>query len=385
MKVIAWYLPQFHNIPENDEWWGEGFTEWTNVRKAVPLSDDHNQPRVPLNHNYYDLSNIETMRWQVGLAEKYGIYGFCIYHYWFSGKLLLQKPLEQYLNHKEMSLPYCICWANEHWTSQWVSGSEKVLIEQKYGGKEQWRKHFEYLCPFLKDDRYIKYNEKPLFVIYRPDLIDCLNEMLDYWQELAKSEGLPGIAFAYQGYKWDYVKKKDDSRFCLDIEYQPTLSWNAKRQKNILVKIQDILPKCVKKGLAVPLNRLRGWLVMKETAGKTYDYDKEWVDILSHTPASDKSVSGVFVDWDNTPRRGANGTYMKGASPEKFKEYFRRMLIKARKEYQSDMMFVFSWNEWAEGGYLEPDEKNQYGYLEAVYDALKETDELEYSHNENLK
>lgn len=383
MKVIAWYLPQFHIIPENNEWWGEGFTEWTNVKKAEPLSEEHNQPRVPLNNYYYDLSKIETMQWQVNLAKKYGIYGFCIYHYWFHGKLLLQKPLEQYLDHKELELPYCICWANEHWTSQWVSGSEKILIEQKYGREKQWKEHFDYLYPFFKDERYIKYDEKPLFVIYRPDLIDCLNEMLDYWQKLAEEKGLRGIAFAYQGYKWDYVKKKDDSRFCFDIEYQPTLSWNAKRQKNILVKIQDSLPKFIKRSLAGSLNILRGWLIMKETAGKIYDYDKEWEDILNHIPASDKSVPGVFVDWDNTPRRGIKGTYMQGASPEKFKEYFKRMLIKAKKEYQSDMIFVFSWNEWAEGGYLEPDEKNKYGYLEAVYNALKETDELEYYYTES--
>mgnify|MGYP004485129989 CR=1 FL=1 len=372
MKVIAWYLPQFHVIPENDKWWGKGFTEWVNVKKAVPLDKDHNQPRVPLNNNYYNLLDDDVKMWQVNLAKRYGIYGFCIHHYWFDGKLLLEKPLEQYLANKTLDLPFCICWANEHWTNQWASSSEKILIEQRYGKDKEWKQHFDYLLPFFNDSRYIKENGKPLFVIYRPELIECLNDMIDYWQELAIESGLPGIVFAYQGFKWDYVKNKDDSRFTYDIEYQPTLYWNEARQKTLAVRIQDCLPAWLMKMFAKPLNCIKGVIANHETVTEhVQDYDELWEKVLSHEPANDKCIPGVFVDWDNTPRKGERGIYLKGVSPIKFQKYFERTLEKAKKIYKKDYVFVFSWNEWAEGGYLEPDEKNGYGYLEAIKCALE--------------
>lgn len=372
MKIIAWYLPQFHSIPENDKWWGKGFTEWVNVKKAVPLCEGHNQPRIPLNDNYYNLLDDKVKMWQINLAKQYGIFGFCMHHYWFDGKLLLEKPLEQYLANKDLNLPFCICWANEHWTNQWASSSEKILIEQRYGGRKEWKQHFDYLLPFFNDTRYIKENGKPLFVIYRPELIECINDMLDYWQELAKESGLPGITFAYQGFKWDYVKDKDDSRFTYNIEYQPTLCWNEARQKTLAVKIQDSLPAWFMKLFVKPLNYIKGIIASHETVNeRVQDYDELWEKVLLHQPVSDKCIPGVFVDWDNTPRKGERGIYLKGATPVKFQKYFERMLEKAKHVYKKDYLFVFSWNEWAEGGYLEPDVKNGYGYLEAIKYALE--------------
>ena len=149
MKIIAFYLPQFHCFPENDAWWGTGFTEWNNVRSAQPLFKNHNQPRVPLDNNYYDLTETENLRWQAHLAQKYGVYGFCYYHYWFNGKLLMEKPMEQMLSDKEIQLPFCICWANENWTKAWAKRSKEVLIAQNYENKEDWKKHFEYLEKFF--------------------------------------------------------------------------------------------------------------------------------------------------------------------------------------------------------------------------------------------
>ena len=210
MKIIAFYLPQFHAIPENDKWWGKGFTEWINVKKATPLFNGHYQPRVPLNKNYYNLLDGGTMAWQVELAKHYGIYGFCFYHYWFNGHLLLEKPVENYLNNHELNLPFCICWANEHWTNGWVSKENKILIAQKYGGVAEWKKHFYYLLDFIKDPRYIKLDNKPLVIIYRPELIDSRNEMLDCWQELAINEGLSGLTFAYQQLGLDITPNEDD-------------------------------------------------------------------------------------------------------------------------------------------------------------------------------
>ena len=153
MKIIAFYLPQFHNIPENDEWWGDGFTEWVNVKAAKPLFEGHQQPKVPLNDNYYNLLDDNVKIWQAKIAKEHGVYGFCYYHYWFSGKMLLEKPMEQMLKNKAVDIPFCISWANETWTKAWVNDEKKVLILQKYGEKDEWKQHFDYLLPFFKDDR----------------------------------------------------------------------------------------------------------------------------------------------------------------------------------------------------------------------------------------
>ncbi|HFR3551845.1 TPA: glycoside hydrolase family 99-like domain-containing protein, partial [Streptococcus suis] len=199
MKTIAFYLPQFHSIPENDEWWGKGFTEWTNMKAAKPLFEGHNQPRIPLNNNYYNLLDEKTMEWQVELAKKHGLYGFCFYHYWFNGHMLLEKPMEIMRQSEKINFPYTICWANEPWTNAWKSdGNEKTLIAQHYGREKEWKQHFEYLLQFFKDKNYIVENNKPLLLIYRPEIIECLNEMLDYWNKLAIEAGFSGIDFGYQ-------------------------------------------------------------------------------------------------------------------------------------------------------------------------------------------
>ena len=170
MKIIPFYLPQFHNIPENDEWWGNGFTEWTNIKSAKPLFEGHKQPKVPINGNYYDLLNDDVKIWQAELAKKYGIYGFCYYHYWFNGKMLLEKPMEQMLTNHNIDIPFCICWANAAWTKAWVGEEKKVLIPQTYGGRNEWEEHFFYFLPFFKDRRYIRENNKPVIIIYRPQI-----------------------------------------------------------------------------------------------------------------------------------------------------------------------------------------------------------------------
>ena len=221
MKIIAFYLPQFHNIPENDEWWGDGFTEWTNVKKAKPLYEGHMQPRVPLGGNYYNLLDDNVKIWQADLAKKYGVYGFCYYHYWFNGKMLLEKPMEQMLANKEVDIPFCICWANEPWTKAWVGDERKLLIAQEYGQEEEWKQHFMYLLPFFKDERYITKNGKPLFVFYRPDIVPCMKEMIETWDKLAKENGLSGITFAFQSGDYDWNNSKEAKLFDYDIEFQP--------------------------------------------------------------------------------------------------------------------------------------------------------------------
>lgn len=373
MKVIAYYLPQFHEIPENNEWWGEGFTEWTNVKKARPLFEGHAQPRVPLNDNYYDLSHKETMRWQIDLAHQYGVYGFCFYHYWFNGKMLLEKPAEYLLADKTLDMHFCFSWANEPWTNGWVSDKANVLMPQRYGGKPEWKAHFDYLLPFFKDDRYIKHDGKPLFVLYKPDVVPNLNEMLDYYQELAKEAGLPGISFAYQQLYLNEWKMPDDSRFDLNIHFEPIyafrdLTYNKHR---VLRKIKRNISRFLEMHTHINIERVS---VTKGLV--TPDYDEIWKLILKREPTSSKDVPGAFTDWDNTPRRGMNGKIYMGACPEKFKQYFSNQVKRARNVYHQDMIFVYAWNEWAEGGYLEPDERFKYGYLEAIRSGLLENNEF---------
>lgn len=213
MKTLAMYLPQFHKIPENDEWWGEGFTEWTAVKAARPLFEGHVQPKMPLNGNYYDLLEKKTMMWQADLMKQYGIDGQCIYHYYFKdGRKILEKPVENLLKWKDINMPFCLCWANERWARTWsISGgnswadkfekrkgtnqTKDVLLEQSYGREEEWKAHFEYLLPFFEDERYIKINGSPVFVIFIKDLIPCLKQMVDYWKKLSHLHGFSGIYF----------------------------------------------------------------------------------------------------------------------------------------------------------------------------------------------
>lgn len=376
MKVIAFYLPQYHAIPENDEWWGKGFTEWTTLKKAKPLFEGHNQPRVPLNGEYYNLLNDTSKEWQCKIAKEYGVYGFCFYHYWFDGHKLLEKPVNQYLADKSCDLPFCICWANEHWTKAWESKEDTVLIEQRYGDKQQWIDHFNYFLPFFKDSRYIQVDGKPLLVIYRPQLIDCLNEMLDCWTDLAKKNGLKGISFVYQHSSFETASNRDDSRFSYGIEFQPgsALTNMSMKKYGGIYKVKRIVYQWLEKYLGIT-GGLRKLLPGK-TALEKQDYDRVWHEILNRTPKNDKYFPGAFVDWDNTPRRGEKGRVMMGASPEKFKKYFSEQVRHARDVYHKDMLFVTAWNEWTEGAYLEPDNKNGYAYLQAIHDALKENGEF---------
>ncbi|WP_405174892.1 glycoside hydrolase family 99-like domain-containing protein [Paenibacillus sp. FSL H8-0261] len=366
MKIIAFYLPQFHTFPENDEWWGEGFTEWTTVRNAKPLFKEHNQPRVPYEENYYDLTKKENLRHQARMAKKYGVYGFCYYHYWFDGRMVMEKPAEIMLNDKEVDLPFCMCWANEDWTRAWANNSKEVLIGQTYGSREDWEQHFYYLLNFFKDERYIKEDGKPVFVIYRPEIIPTCVEMIDLWQELAVSNGFPGISFIYQQKFYNHLKEKSGDRFDYGIEYQPGTAF----QYILDTKVKYILKRTLKRifnKLHLPSNLL---------SSTTFSYDDVWNVILNTTPRDEKMIPGAFVDWDNTPRHKHRGQITLNATPQKFKLYLSKQIKRTREIYAKDILFMFAWNEWGEGGHLEPDQKNGFAYLEAVREALIENKEF---------
>jgi hypothetical protein len=367
MKIIAFYLPQFHTIPENDTWWGNGFTEWTNVKKAVKLFDGHRQPRIPLKNNYYDLSNPDTIRWQAKIAREYGVYGFCFYHYWFNGKLLLEKPLELLLKNSDIDINYCISWANENWTNGWVSDENKLLLGHDFDDEGDWYDHFQYLLPFFLDPRYMKEDGKPLLTIYVPHHIRKIEKMLNLWTNLAHSHGLPGIKYIYQHPNSYFASDLDLSLFDYGMEFQP--------QFDLVSSKNDIL-----RAIAVQIPKISGWIqqnlgvyIRKSRRSKKLkliDYDEAWERILRRAPDRSNLIPTAFVDWDNTPRKGVRGYLYSGADPKKFQAYLFRLFQKVKGQYPTDMIFVFAWNEWAEGGYLEPDTVNQFGYLEAIRNNL---------------
>ncbi len=371
MKIIPVYLPQFHTIPENDEWWGKGFTEWVNVKGAKPLFEGHNQPRVPLNNNYYDLSDVETLKWQCKLAKEYGIYGFCMYHYWFNGHLLLEKPMEMLLAHPEIDIKYCISWANHDWNDSWkaTEGRVRTLIAHDFDDEKDWVDHFNYMLPFFKDQRYMKEDNSPLLIIYIPQIIGKLNKMLALWEKMAQDNGFSGMKFIYQSVTACMDKHWDKSKFSYGIQFHPgyvqyitgtsVKRWifsNIVRHSRIIKKLFHI-----NKSIIIGHSKL-----------KLVDYDEDWNKVLNLYPEDETMIASAMVDWDNSPRKGNRGWAYKEASPEKFGIYFKKLLEHVTKYYSTDMIFVFAWNEWAEGGYLEPDTVHKYGYLEAIKNALKE-------------
>jgi len=356
-KVIAFYLPQFHTIPENDLWWGKGFTDWENVKTAKPLFKEHIQPRIPLNHNYYDLSNPETLRWQADLAKKYNVYGVCIYHYWFNGKLLLEKPAELLLKYKDINSHFCFSWANEPWARTWDGKEHQILMPQKYGNKDDWKKHFNYLLPFFMDTRYIKEDNCPMFLIYKSSSIPCAEEMMNYWNSLAQEAGFNGIHFVET-----LRNGKCDPRplpFKNRVEFEPIrtnmqqsyIVLNYKRLRRRFLALTDhIFHLNIPYNKPFPFSEVARNSVRKVSPVGTY--------------------GGVFMGWDNTPRRNLASTIVLPPTRQEFYDYFKAKIQQTRTVYKTNYIFVNAWNEWAEGTMLEPDEHGGYTYLEVINDVL---------------
>jgi hypothetical protein len=349
VKFITFYLPQYHVIPENNKWWGDGFTEWTRVKNARPLFKDHLQPKVP--YNYYDLSSVDSMIQQSDMALKYGIDGFCYYHYWFNGKLLLEKPVEQMLENKNVKIPFCLSWANEPWTRAWEGKKNEILIDQVYGDESGWTKHIEYLLPFFKDKRYIRIDNKPIFLIYRTSAFKHFDEMIDHWERYLKKNGIPGIYIietlnSFQ--KKPYLKKSSAI-----VEFEPMFTLKRKG-KNLF-------------------DRLKNKIHYYFSIPNKISYDKVWGLIVKRNiDYNKKRFLGAFVNWDNTPRFGRRGTIFIGATPTKFKKYLQ---MQVKKSTTGDYIFINAWNEWAEGTYLEPDNYNGYEFLEVINTIKKSLNE----------
>lgn len=361
IKIIALYLPQFHETMENNRFWGEGFTDWVTTKKATALFKGHVQPKVPFNENYYDLSKKENIAWQINLAKEYGVYGFGIYHYYFSDTVqTLTRPSEIILQSKGLEMPYFFIWDNGNWKRTWSrlsgndwapvedagrnSGGSGILLKCILGDKPEWEKHFEYLLPYFQDERYIKVNDCPLFGIL--GVSGKVLKMEEYWNTLAKECGFNGVRIIYK--------------------YNPYLT----RGKRLLTYFYEPHHVAWEGYTGIIRRRISNMLGIKQTLG-IFDYDKIWRKILTEAEKSNNPNRwlGAFVNYDDTPRRGNKGKLFIGATPEKFKSYFRQLVDIADKQ-EKEYIFLTAWNEWGEGAYLEPDERNSFDYLKALQEAL---------------
>jgi lipopolysaccharide biosynthesis protein len=368
LKLVAHYFPQLHRIPENDAWWGEGFTDWTNVERATPLYAGHHQPRRPVG-GAYDQAQLSTITRQVELARSHGVGAFMHYHYWFDGKQLLETPTNLFLGHRELDHQICLCWANETWSRRWDGQDHLVLIEQTHpDDRARWALHFEYLQKAFTDPRALTVDGKPLFAIYRPQKIPSLAQMLDYFRERAHALGLPGL----------YLVAIDQSRpgdsttyryFDAQVRFEPFSTYfelreqERPRKRLVVNAVRSLLP-------ARGVNLVQRVLdkVDDLVGGPTrIDYAKVWDAIVARELPRDRVVfPGAFVDWDNTARYRGHATVFEGANPATFERGLRALAEKvSARPADEQLVFVNAWNEWGEGCYLEPDEMHGMAYLDA--------------------
>ena len=347
MKIIAYYLPQFHRIPENDEWWGEGFTEWTNVKKGEPLFKNHYQPHVPL-ESYYSLEDKNTVIWQTEIAKKYGVYGFAYYHYWFEGKLLLEKPIRNLLAWKDIDQKFFFFWANHNWIKS-IDGKQSVLIKQTYGEADDWRRHYLYFRQYFFDDRYIKIDNKPVIGIYILKSIPNADKMIELWNQAAIDDGFSGV---YIIESTNYSKNQN-----IDVS-----------SKSDAIVIRQ--PNAAAERLTKMYARIKKHPGLQKKLPWYYPFRVDYKKLCDRIITSSKKIHvskkvyfGAFTGWDNTSRHSKRGWVVTDISPREFARTIREM---KKLTTPDDFLFINAWNEWAEGMHLEPDEKNGYGFLEAL-------------------
>lgn len=371
-RPIAIHLPQFHPIPENDTWWGKGFTEWTNVVKAKPLFEGHYQPHLPADLGFYDLRLEESRIAQADLARQAGIFGFCYYHYWFNGKRILERPVDEILNTGKPDFPFMLCWANENWTRRWDGNDEHILLKQHYS-EEDDRIHIRTLIPYFKDARYIKIEGKPVFAVYKSGILPNVRRTLQIWREEAEKVGIELYLTRFENFG-EYGKTYIELGFDAGIEFQPfsklfddylkekenkewVHSWKYKFQRHYYKFTNQ-----EEKSKQAYLNCIRhlDYNDYVNHIFKSYSFEKDYV-----------KFPGIAPSWDNTARRGENALYLKNASPQKFREWLNFILknfVPPSKE--ENFIFINAWNEWAEGNHLEPCQKWGRAYLDAVKEEM---------------
>lgn len=365
-KLLALYLPQYHETDYNSEWWGKGYTEWTACKQAKPLFKGHHQPKLPLDDHFYDLSKKEEIVWQCELAKQYGINGFVIYQYYSAndstygkkhgkhGSMLLNTPTEIIRDNADIDMDYCLYWANHDWRKAWFGQDPTMLWPQMYGTKEDWVEFYNYNRDYFLDRRYIKVDNKPVYFIFAVWHFKEIEQFMECWNELARKDGFDGI----------YFVKTDDARtdsqmgsFNAAFRREPFFTF-GKRSSFFELAFRVLKTRTVPV-LNKVLNRFGTGIISYQ-----YDYEKLWYRILKNELDS-TVIPGIVADWDNTARKGYNSQVLTGVSPEIFARYFSLLMEKCRKQ---DVPFaaINAWNEWAEGAYLEPDQINGFAYLEAI-------------------
>ena len=360
VRLIAFYLPQFHPIPENDEWWGKGFTEWTNVVKARPLFKGHYQPHIPADLGYYDLRVPETRTAQAEMAREHGIEGFCYWYYWFAGKRLLERPFCEVLESGKPDFPFCLSWANQTWTGVWHGAPDRILIEQTYPGVKDYESHFYAVLDAFSDSRYITIEGKPVFLVFRPQELPDPKRFIDCWRELAIKSGLKGLYFiGMAGPSWVPTDYSFDAS--VPNVFGIALSKSHRSSRSYLYRI---CRKLASKGMRQ---------LYRELSSKPLVY--LYKDVIKHlTPPLEKDFDQypcVIPNWDNTPRSGARGIVLHDSTPELFRVHLKEAIAQIYdRMYDKRVVFVKSWNEWAEGNYLEPDQRFGKAYLEVVKEEM---------------
>jgi len=352
IKALAFYLPQFHQIPENNEWHGKGFTEWVNATKALPQFVGHHQPQLPIDVGFYDLTRPEVMYRQVELAKQYGIHGFCFHYYWFSGgKRLLEKPLFNWLENKDLDFPFCLNWANENWSKLWDGGNRQVLMKQECR-EEDAEPFFKDILPFLQDPRYICVDGKPLLIIYRPNLFKK-EDFIGFANRLRAAASEHGLDGLYLSMVYGDYFEDDPRDWGLDaaIEFPP---------QRIVDHRQYVTD-------GNPVNPdFKGYVYSLDEAienGSLIDVDVDF-----------PLYRGIFPAWDNTARKAYSNASVYLQSPEMYRKWLSKLITWTRDNHDADKQFIFinAWNEWAEGAHLEPDSRYGYAYLQATKEALEE-------------
>lgn len=361
VRAIAFYLPQYHPIPENDLWWGKGFTEWSNVTKAKPLFSGHYQPHLPADLGFYDLRVSEVREQQAELAREAGIEGFCYYHYWFNGRRLLNRPFDEVLDSGKPDFPFCLCWANESWQRNWDNCNGDVLIKQAHDPQNDLD-HIRWLCNAFRDHRYIRVDGKPLILIYRSQLINHIQEMLAKWREEAVKQGIGELYICrVESMRQD----RDDCRnsgFDAAVEFQPDweitahIRYHLKQPQTFIKRLR----RKIQKSYAAP----------KVQSPFLVSY-KSLIDAALAKPNPPYVRHPCVVPtWDNTARKGMAGLVLEGVTPELFRYWMKQTVKRVSEGNNPKLVFINAWNEWAEGCHLEPCLKWGHSFLEVCRDVL---------------
>ena len=365
-KIITFYLPQYHPIPENDLWWGKGFTDWQNVAKAKPRFKGHYQPQIPSELGFYDLRNEETRIAQAELAKEFGIHGFCYYHYWFNGKMLLERPFNEVLKSGKPDFPFCLCWANENWSRRWDGKDSEILMEQNYSNYNT-NEHIDWLAKAFNDSRYIKINNKPLFLIYNATGIPELKNILSDWRKLAIQNGFEGLFLC----SVKSIHNKLTDQDAINIGFDSVVEFIPSSQFIIPRKLFGLPRYYINKlyNYFLEVTKLSKWFTLKSLT-IVHDYKKFALMNIYKEKYKVKTFPCVIPSWDNSARKKVSAS-IQNNDPAIFSKWLSDSITRVSDyDDQERIVFINAWNEWAEGCHLEPDVKNGKMFLNAIKNVL---------------